>query len=136
MKGIRSAGQKTALTVLRAVIIGAVAGALICAALLAVFAFAFVSAENIPHDFLTAFMIAVTVVSSFLAGFITAKLTKQKGLLCGSISGVILFFLFLIAGVAISATGAGNGVLLRLLLMVISGGIGGLLAVNGKSRRK
>jgi putative membrane protein (TIGR04086 family) len=136
MKGYHVAGQKTALALLRAVMIGVVAGALICAALLAVFAFAFISAENIPHDFLPAFMIAVTVISSFFAGFITAKLTKQRGLLCGSIAGVVLFLLFLISGIVMSEGGIGGRVFLRLLLMVISGGIGGLIAVSGKSHRK
>lgn len=136
MKGSHAAGQKTALTVLRAVVVGAVAGALICAALLAVFSFIFVSAESIPHDFLPAFMIAVTVVCSFFAGFITAKLSKQRGLLCGCAAGTLLFLIFLISGVAMSEGGTGGRVFLRLLIMVVSGGIGGLIAVNGKSRRK
>lgn len=136
MKGSNAAGQKSTLAMLRAIIIGAVAGALICALLLAICALAFVSAENIPHDFLPAFIIIVTIVSSFFAGFVSAKMSKQKGLFCGSIAGVLLFLLFLLSGVVLSHSGAGGEIFMRLLLMVLSGGIGGLVAVNGKSRRK
>ena len=74
MKGSNAAGQKTVLILVRAIVIGAVAGALICAFMLAICAFAFVSAENIPNDFLPAFIIAVTIISSFFAGFIASKI--------------------------------------------------------------
>lgn len=136
MKGSNAAGQKTVLILVRAIVIGAVAGALICAFMLAVCAFAFVSAENIPHDFLPAFIIAVTIISSFFAGFIAAKIMKQRGLFCGSVATLLLFLLFLISGLVMSQGGAGGEIFMRLLLMVLSGGIGGLVAVNGKSRRK
>lgn len=136
MKGINAAGQKPALVVARAVVIGAIAGALFCALLLACFAFAFVSAENIPHDFLPAFIIALTIISAFVAGFVTAKIAKQRGLLCGSISGLLLFLLFLIAGIAMSQGHSGVDAVMRMILMVLSGGIGGLISVNGKSHAK
>lgn len=136
MKGSNAAGQKTVLILVRAIVIGAVAGALICAFMLAICAFAFVSAENIPNDFLPAFIIAVTIISSFFAGLISAKIMKQRGLLCGSAAALLLFLLFLISGLVMSQGGAGGEIFMRLLLMVLSGGIGGLVAVNGKSRRK
>ncbi len=135
MKGSNASGQKTTLVMVRAIIVGAVVGALICALMLAVCSLAFVSAENIPHDFLPAFLLAVTIVSSFFAGFVTAKIAKQKGLLCGAAAGILLFLLFLISNVAMSQNGGGE-IFMRLLLMVLSGGIGGLVAVNGKARRK
>lgn len=136
MKGSNAAGQKTAFTAVRAIIIGAVVGALLCALLLAACALAFVSSENIPHDFLPAFIIAVTVISSFFAGFVSAKIMKQSGLLCGSAAGLFLFLLFLISGLAMSQGSSGSGIFLRLLLMLLSGGIGGLIAVNSRSHRK
>lgn len=136
MKGLSAAGQKPALVMIRAIVIGAVAGALLCALLLACFAFAFVSAESIPHDFLPAFIVAVTVASAFLAGFVTARISKQKGLLCGSAAGLLLFLLFLLAGVALSQGHTGVDAVMRVILMVLSGGIGGLISVNGKGHRK
>ena len=92
--------------------------------------------ENIPHDFLPAFIIAMTILSAFVAGFVTAKIAKQRGLLCGSISGLLLFLLFLIAGVAMSQGHSGVDAVMRMILMILSGGIGGLISVNGKSHAK
>jgi putative membrane protein (TIGR04086 family) len=136
MRQSSASGQKTVLLIVRAVVIGSVAGALVCALLLACLAFAFVSAESIPHNFLSAFIIAVTIISAFVAGVVTAKITKQRGLLCGSAAGLVLFLIFLIAGVAVSQGHTNAEVFVRLILMLLSGGIGGLLSVNGKSRRK
>lgn len=136
MRESSASGQKTVLLIIRAVVIGAVAGALVCALLLACFALAFVSAENIPHNLLPAFIVAVTIISAFVAGVVTARISKQRGLLCGSAAGLLLFLIFLIAGVAVSQGHTNAEVFMRLILMLISGGIGGLLSVNGKSRRK
>lgn len=136
MRESSASGQKTVLLITRAVVIGAVAGALVCALLLACFALAFVSAENIPNNLLPAFIVAVTIISAFVAGVVTARISKQRGLLCGSAAGLLLFLIFLIAGVAVSQGHTNAEVFMRLILMLISGGIGGLLSVNGKSRRK
>lgn len=136
MKGSNAAGQKPILSAIRAIIIGAVAGAAVCAVLLALCALAFVSTENIPHDFLPAFIIAVSVISSFFAGFITAKISKQRGLIYGSMAGLLLFILFLVSGLAASQSTVSSEAFIRLLVMLLSGAIGGLVAVSRKSRRK
>jgi putative membrane protein (TIGR04086 family) len=135
MRQSGASGQKTVLFTIRAVVIGSVVGALVCALLLACLAFAFVSAESIPHNFLSAFILAVIIISSFVAGIVTVKITKQRGLLCGSAAGLLLFLIFFIAGVAASQGHTSAEVFMRLIMMLLSGGIGGLLAVNGKSRR-
>lgn len=136
MKGSNSSGQKSIFSAVKAVVIGAAAGAALCAVLLAVCALAFVSSENIPHDFLPAVIIAVSVISSFFAGFVTAKISKQRGLIYGALSGLLLFFLFLVAGLAASQNGVPSEAFLRLIVMLLSGAIGGLVAVNRKSRHK
>lgn len=136
MKGSNAVSQKPVFAAIRAIVIGAVAGAALCAVLLAVCALAFVSSENIPHDFLPAFIIAVSVISSFFAGFITAKISKQRGLIYGSMAGLLLFVLFLISGLAASQNTVNSEAFLRFVIMLLSGAIGGLVAVSSKSRRK
>ncbi len=136
MKDLGAIEQKGFLPLLRAVLLGTIAGAAICAVLLAVCALAFVSTSNIPHDFLPAFILIVSMLSAFFSGFITAKLSKRYGLVCGVLSGLLLFLLFLVSGVSISKNGVVSESTTRLAVMLISGGIGGLLAVNGGFRRK
>ena len=124
------------LKAIRAVVLGSVAGAALCAVLLAILSLAFVSAENIPQGLLSPLVIAVSVLSAFLAGFTAAKLSRRRGLLFGAAAGLLLFALFLLSGLAVSNKAADPAVPgIRLLVMLLSGAIGGLAAVSGRSRK-
>lgn len=139
MKGVNvnSVGQRPILAAVRAVVVGALSGAVLCAVLLALCTLAFVSSENVPHGFLQPFVICISVLSSFFAGYVTARLLKQRGLIFGMVSGLLLFLLFFLSGLVLSQNACvASEVTIRLLTMVISGGLGGLLAVSRKSRRK
>lgn len=132
----RSINGKPVIDVLRAVLFGAVAGAVICAALLAAFSMAFVSMENIPQGFLTPLIVGVSVLSSFFSGFIAAKISGKRGLIFGLLAGLLLFFLFLVSGLATENQSSPDTAGTRLLIMAASGAVGGLLAVSRRSRRK
>ena len=124
------------LKAIRAIVIGSVAGAALCAVLLGILSLAFVSAENIPQGLLSPLVIAVSVLSAFLAGFIAAKLARKRGLLFGAAAGLLLFALFLISGLAASNKAADPAVPGgRLLVMFLSGAIGGLVAVSNRPRK-
>lgn len=129
--------KKPALDAIRAIVIGSVTGALLCAIILCVLSLAFVSAESIPQGLLSPLVIAVSVISAFLAGYIAAKISGKRGLLFGAAAGMLLFALFLFSGLVMSTKAtepvqAGT----RLLTMVLSGSIGGFLSVNKKTKPK
>lgn len=137
LKNSKSARQKPVIDAIRAIVIGTVAGALICAVILGVSALVFVSAENIPQGLLSPLVIAVSVVSAFAAGYIAARISKKRGLLFGAASGMLLFALFLFSGLAVSNKAAEpvqSGI--RLLVMILSGAIGGVFAVSKKTKPK
>lgn len=125
------------LKAIRAIVIGSVAGAALCAVLLGILSLVFVSAENIPQGILSPVVIAISVLSAFLAGFTAAKLARKRGLLFGAAAGLLLFALFLVSGVAASNKAMDPSVPgIRLLVMFLAGAIGGLVAVSGRSSRK
>ena len=111
-------------------------GAALCAVLLAVFALMFVSSEQIPQGFMPPFVIVVSVLCSFAAGFVTAKISKKRGLICGSLSGLLLFALFFAAGLIAFQEPVSALSCVKMLVMVLSGSIGGFIAVNKKLKRK
>ncbi len=138
MKGGSGAaiGRRPVWVAVKAVVVGSVCGAALCAVLLALCALAFVSSENLPHGFLPPFILAVSVLSAGFAGFVTARISRRRGLIFGVFSGLLLFLLFLVSGL-IACQGIVTGESeLRLLVMALAGGVGGFLAVNGKSGRK
>lgn len=125
------------LEALRAIVVGSVAGAALCAVLLGIFSLIFVSAESIPQWLLSPLVIAVSIVSAFAAGFTAAKLAKKRGLIFGAAAGMLLFALFLLSGLAVSNKAVDPAVPgIRLLVMVLSGGIGGIVAVSGRRKIK
>jgi putative membrane protein (TIGR04086 family) len=130
--------KKPALDAIRAIVIGSVTGALLCAVFLCILSLAFVSAERIPQGLLSPLVIAVSVLSAFGAGYIAAKISGKRGLLFGAVAGMFLFALFLFSGLIISNNKAADPAQVgtRLLTMVLSGSIGGFLSVNKKTKPK
>lgn len=121
---------------LRSIVIGCVVGAALCAALLGVFALAFVSAGHIPQDFVTPLVIGISVISAFFAGLVTAKISKKRGLIYGMLSGLLLFLLFLVAGLAASHEPLSLEAGIRMIVMILAGAIGGFLGVSRKTKIK
>lgn len=136
MKDSAAAGSNSFAAGLRGVGIGAAAGAAACALLLAAFSLLFVSAAAIPQSMLPGLVFAVAAVGAFLAGFVSAVVSGRNGLVCGALSGLLLFLLFLAAGIAFESSNVAPEAAARLGVMMAAGGIGGLLAVNRKSGRK
>ncbi len=136
MKSTKHLKENPVFGALRAIVIGSVTGAALCAALLGVCALAFVSAGHIPQNLISPLVIALSVLSSFLAGFVTGKISRKRGLAYGTLSGLLLFALFLVSGLIASHEAISIAAGIRMLVMVLSGAVGGLLAVNRKSKIK
>ena len=135
MKGSKAVNGKPVVEALRAIVVGAVAGAALCAVLLGIFSLVFVSAESIPQGLLSPLVIAVSVLSAFAAGFTAAKLTHRRGLIFGAAAGLLLFALFLLSGLAASNKATDPSVPgVRLLVMVLAGSIGGIVAVSKRGK--
>ena len=136
MKNTKHLSENPIFGALRSIVIGSVAGAALCAALLGLCALGFVSAGHIPQSLISPMVIALSVFSSFMAGFITAKVSHKRGLAYGALAGLMLFALFLISGLIASHEALSVNVFMRMLVMILSGALGGLMAVSKKTKVK
>ncbi len=136
MKGTKHFRENPIFGALRSIVIGSVAGAALCAALLGACALAFVSAGHIPQDLISPLVIALSVFSSFMAGFITAKISRKRGLVYGLLSGLLLFALFLVSGLVASHEPISVAAGIRMIVMMLAGAVGGLFGVNKRSKIK
>lgn len=136
MKGKKHTADNPILEAIRAIVIGSVVGALFSAILLGLAALGFVSAGNISHNVISPMMLALSVLGALTAGFVTAKVSHKRGLAYGAISGLLLFILYLIAGLVASNEPVSFTAGMRMIVMILSGAIGGLLGVNRKSKVK
>lgn len=71
---------------------------------------------------------------AFAGGFFAARLSRNAGLITGSICGAVMFLLILAVNLILGNI-PGTISLLRALLMLTSGAIGGVLGVGGKKRK-
>ncbi|QEY34075.1 TIGR04086 family membrane protein [Caproiciproducens galactitolivorans] len=136
MKGKKHTAGNPILEAIKAIVIGSVTGALLSAILLGLAALGFVSAGNFSHNVISPMMIALSVLAAFAAGFLTAKVSRKRGLAYGALSGLLLFILYLIAGLVASNEPVSFTAGMRMIVMILSGAIGGLLGVNKKSKVK
>lgn len=122
--------------IVKSVVIGVLAGVLICTALLMICAGIFVAMERLPMEAISLLSIIILAVSAFFAGFISTKLCRGKGLLCGAISSLALFFIAMLAGLNFSVFSFNLSLLMKAVVMLIAGAIGGILAANKKVKIK
>lgn len=73
---------------------------------------------------------------SFCSGFFTAKKLAKNGLITGALCGVAMFLLSTLIGIAAFGKAPGTATLIRLLLFVTSGAIGGIIGVGNTDKRK
>lgn len=136
MKGKKHTADNPILEAIRAIVIGSVAGALLSAILLGLSALGFVSAGNFSQNVISPMMLALSVLGALTAGFVTAKVSHKRGLAYGAVSGLLLFILYLVAGLIASKEPVSVTAVMRMIVMILSGAIGGLLGVNKKSKVK
>lgn len=121
--------------IVRAVLLGAVCGAAAGCLLLAVAAAVMVA---MPWSETAVQIVAYAVVgiAALCGGFVTARLAGQRGLALGAGCGLFLFFIVTLVGFGFETAVRGTSLLLKAVLSVGFGALGGVLGVNLKRRKR
>ncbi|WP_101697836.1 TIGR04086 family membrane protein [Clostridium minihomine] len=135
-KSSRERTQNPVWATLRPVVFGAVAGAAICMILLLILSLILVAAKQIPQSVLQPITVLIAAVSAFFAGYIAARISKERGMVYGAGASLLLFLLVFLAGLAVTKESVSAYMLTKGLIMVLTGTIAGILSVNKKSKRK
>ena len=121
----------------RPIIISAVCGAAMIAALLAIASVVLLYTGQINPIVTSSVVIAVSAAGAVFAGFLVGKITRKNGLIYGGITGLLLYFLVLIVSVACGVFQLFTvSTVIRLAVMTLGGALGGLIAVNQKRKVK
>lgn len=127
--------ENVLLKFVKVILFGSLFGAIVCTMLLLLFSFLFVSVKSIPLPMIQWLVIFCAGMGAFVAGFVSTKLHQSKGLICGSLSALLLFLIITLVAFIISRDKFTYITIIRLLAMLVFGAVGGLLGV-GKKRRK
>lgn len=87
----------------------------------------------IPYQLLPYVLLIADAGGAFCGAYLCASLNKSKGLILGLVCGFIMFIIFFIAG--LSTGGSVSLVtLLRFIVLLVFGALGGIRGVNKKER--
>lgn len=120
---------------LRPTLIGLLIGIVSCLLVLLVLAAAAASFD-IPPAAVVPLAIVATAVGAFAGGFGAAKAAGRNGWLVGGITAVLLFVVSLLSGLGLFQNIDGSFVLIKALVMLACGLVGGVLAVNSGKKKK
>lgn len=97
---------------------------------LIIFSFIFAKTSNIPQSFIIPITIGVAGIGSFLGGYISARKSKKRGMFNGIICALLLFIIMVIGSLIISNEPFTIVSIIRFMLMILTGAIGGIIGVN------
>lgn len=119
----------------RPLIRGLITGIIIAFLLFVLFAL-IMSFYILPTSSATILASVSIAVGSFFGGFFSAKKLGKNGLLIGALCGVAMFLLFTLIGIIAFGNAPGTSTLIRLLIFVTAGAIGGIIGVGNADKRK
>lgn len=115
-------------------LIGCGVGYLITFALIFIFAFLFLS-DTLTADAAPVASIIALSVGAFAGGCISALLKKEKGLVNGAVTGLVMFFITL-AIALFNDTAFTYYTLIKAVVVLLLSSAGGILGVNKSQKRK
>ena len=132
---MKSRSEDTAMVkrFVRPILIGACVGAVCCLLVLLLLA-AVLAATDVPKAAITPLAVVAAAVGAFIGGIVAARMAREKGLLLGAACGLVLFLLVLIAGFAVLKDIRGSYAVIKLLVLIACGSVGGILGVNARKR--
>lgn len=120
--------------IVRSVLLGVLISGAVCIALLALMAVV-MTGVDVPKPAVTPIALACPCAGAFIGGFFAALVARKYGWLVGILSGLLLFLFILLGGFALSGEVRTLFALLKLVLLPVSGMLGGMLGVNLRRRR-
>lgn len=130
MKGNESSMNKG----VKAVIFGSIGGMIVCTALLLLASFALAQMKSVPDSAVGTITMVFGAFGALAGGYISVRIARCRGMLYGILTGLTLFLVVVIIGVCSSAESVTIATVIKGVAMILSGAIGGIVAVNKKQR--
>ena len=112
-------------------------GTAVIAVLLLIGAFVLWKVGSLDTEFLNGIHLVILIVAGFVSGWTVGKITRKRGLLFGCLAGLLLYSIIFTVSVSCGVFRqfvALSGV--RLLILLCSGAVGGMLSVNKRQKVK
>ena len=121
--------------VVKPVLTSVAIGAAVCAGLLLLLSL-LLSARSVPHSMIDPLATFSISVGALVAGFCCAKIVRKSGLAYGALCGGVFCLVIMLAGIGMVDGGYGLTALFKIVFMMISAMLGGVMGVNSRSRKR
>lgn len=92
--------------------------------------------KDLPQNAVDPLACVSIVCGSFFGGWIAARIRRSQGMIYGAVTGFIFFLLLWATGAILHQTGFGTLLLIKLLLSIGFGCLGGIAGVNVKRKKQ
>ncbi|ADU26957.1 TIGR04086 family membrane protein [Ethanoligenens harbinense] len=116
------------------VLIGILCGVLFSILLLILFSILMVL-QDMPAGAVQPFAFTAIAGGGFGGGLFAGRLFGHKGLALGGAAGFFYLLLLLLSGALLGQAALGGAVLLKMVVSVLTGAVGGIVGVNTRQRR-
>jgi len=121
--------------IVKPVLMSTMIGAVICIGVLLLFSF-ILSARSVPQSLINPMAVFSISAGALACGFCCAKLIRRAGLAYGALCGAVFSLVVMLASFGISDNGFGLIALFKIVFMMFSAMLGGVLGVNTRSRKR
>ncbi len=90
---------------------------------------------DVPAMLISPITVLFLAFGSFFGGFASARISGEKGIVCGAVSGIIYFVIVWAAGAFFENYGFGMAALIKAIMIIIAGSLGGIIGVNYNKRK-
>ena len=121
--------------VVKPVLTSVAVGAVVCVGVLLLLSVV-LSVRNVPQSLVGPMATFAISAGAFAAGFSCAKIVRRAGLAYGALCGGVFCLIIMLASLGVVDGGFGLTALFKIVFMMLSAMLGGVLGVNTRSRRR
>ena len=118
----------------KAVLTGVLSSVVLAVLLTCLFSVMLHMMSGIPYDVIDYVMVAIEGFSVLIGAYIACVIVKSKGLIIGALCGAISLLIVFAVGMSMSKNNIGLLTIIRSIVMLLCGVIGGIMGVNRKEK--
>lgn len=120
--------------IVKAVAVGVFSSLILTALLTCLFGFMLNMMPSVPYGIIDYVMIGIEGFSVFIGAYIACVIAKSKGLIIGALCGAISLLIVFACGLSMVKNDIGILTIIRVVVMLLCGVIGGIAGVNRKEK--
>lgn len=117
-------------------VIGSAIGTVLFFVFIALFSLASLKSDIFSQSSYMPLGLIAAAVSSFVGGFITVRPVRKNGALLGALTGLVQALLSSALLFFVNNRNSGTGIFILMAVIIVSGAVGGISAVNLNVRKK